>query len=523
MIPGSHKTVTGRIYCINHFGQGVICLEMQFKKKEVACLRCLPDPVQELELTQELRIPEGMPGAQRIVSAWGQPILRGKEWQRDRVTISGGVQVWVLYEPEDESTARCLASWIPFRMDWDLPDNTPEGRCRVLLRLRFVDVRPVSAGKMMIRAGIAALGECWIPENIPVYYPEEVPGDMEILRSSWPVRMPREAGEKSFEMEETLTFPPSAPCPEQIIYSRMEPFVTDRKVLGNRVVFRGSGNLHVLYLCEDGQMHSWDFELPFSQYASLEESYSPDAGADVLMSVTGLELEPDGEGSLHLKAGLTGQYLVDDRQILETVEDAYIPGRELAVHREQLQLPVILDSRKENIYGEQAVPMKADVVTDVQFLPGFPRQRREGDQLRIELPGMLQVLGYDQDGKLRSVAQRWEGNLSVKADGESLVSGIPGTVLPQIYMGGEGITARLEVPVQITASAGRGMPMVTSLESGEKQEPDPARPSVILRRAGTERLWEIARQSGSTVTAIREANGLTGEPEPEKLLLIPVI
>ena len=45
----------------------------------------------------------------------------------------------------------------------------------------------------------------------------------------------------------------------------------------------------------------------------------------------------------------------------------------------------------------------------------------------------------------------------------------------------------------------------------------------ILCRAGNRRLWDIARECGSTVSAIETANGLTGEPENDRMLLIPVV
>ena len=64
--------------------------------------------------------------------------------------------------------------------------------------------------------------------------------------------------------------------------------------------------------------------------------------------------------------------------------------------------------------------------------------------------------------------------------------------------------------------------MVTGLTLGEVQEPDPGRPSLILYRAGKTRLWDIAKQNGSTVEAIRKANGIAEEPEPGRMLLIPV-
>lgn len=498
-------------------------MELQFQKQEIPCLQPVLNQVQNLEQTQELRIPEGMPGVERIVGCWGQVLIRGKEWSRDGVRLSGGVLVWLLYVPEDGTQPRRLETWIPFQMDWDLPDGTAEGTVRFLPLLRFADARSVSAGKVLIRVGIGVLAQCWVREMAEVSLPEQMPEDVELLRETWPVRLPREAGEKAFEMEEELRLPPSSPRPERMVYYRMDPSVSERKVLANKLVFRGSGNLHLLYLGEDGQLHNWDFELPFSQYAQLEGSYSPDAQGDVSMAMTSMELEPDEEGNLRLKAGLTGQYLVDDRQMVETVGDAWSPFRETDLRRQTLQLPAQLDNRRENIYGEQTLPIQADVVTDAVFLPDFPRQRREGDTVNLEQPGMMQLLYYDREGQLQGANQRWEGDLSVQADESTNLVAVPMTSSLQTMENGDSLTVRPEVPVQVQSTTGQGMPMVTGLSLGEKREPDPNRPSLILRRAGDRRLWDIARESGSTVSAIRAANGLDGEPEPGRMLLIPVM
>lgn len=497
-------------------------MNLQFQKKEVSCLRSPMTQVQNLEQTQELRIPEGMPGAARILAGWGQVLLRSKEWNRDTIHASGGVLVWVLYEPEDGSQPRRLETWIPFQMNWDLPEDTPEGRVRIRPLLRYVDARTVSSGKVMIRVGIGLLAQSWCAHRAELSQAGEGTEDVELLQTRWPVRLPREAGEKVFDLEETLNLPASAPVPEQVIYYRMDPTVTDRKVLGNRLVFRGDGNLHLLYRCQEGQLHSWDHELPFSQYTDLEDTYSGDAQADVMMAVTRMELEPDGEGKLNLRAGLTGQYLVDDRQMLELVEDAYLPGRALSVSRENLELPVLLDNRRENIYGEQTVPASARTVADDTVLPDFPRQRREGDAVILEQPATAQILYYDENGQLRSAQQRWEGSLTIPADEGTILTAMPQTGQMQVIPGTDSMQLRAEMPVQIVATGGQGMPMVTQLEAGQQQEPDPGRPSLVLRRANG-RLWDLARASGSTMAAIREANDLSGEPEPGQMLLIPVV
>ena len=57
---------------------------------------------------------------------------------------------------------------------------------------------------------------------------------------------------------------------------------------------------------------------------------------------------------------------------------------------------------------------------------------------------------------------------------------------------------------------------------GDFKEPDPGRPSLVLRRVGQNTLWEIAKQTGSTMEAIVKANALEGDPDPSQMLLIPI-
>ena len=498
-------------------------MELQFKKSICAYLDTPLREIQNIEQTQEIKLPDGMPDIGRVLAAWGQTLMRGKEWRGDSIVLSGGMMVWVLYAPEDTAEPRCVEGWIPFQMKWDLPDHTPEGKIRVSCLTRFVDARSVSARKLMVRAGAAAMAEAFAPKETEVYAPENVPMGVELLRTNYPVRLPKEAGERAFLMDEDLTLPGSVPQPEKLLYYTLRPEVTDQKVLGNKVVFRGNGNLHILYRSGGGQLHSWDFPLPFSHFSELENSHSTDAQADILLCPTSLELELDDEGHLRLKCGIVGQYLVTDQQMVELTEDAYSPGREIRVQQEMLELPAVLENRRENIFGEQTIPGEADLAADVQFLPEFARVRGGENGVTVEAPGTVQVLYYGEDGILKSATGRWEGRQEIPADENSRVTAIPITAPePQLMLGSGSMTAKMELPLQMTTTASQGLPMVTGLELGEEREPDMTRPSLILRRAGDSRLWDIAKSSGSTVEAIRRANHLEAEPAADQMLLIPV-
>ena len=493
---------------------------MQFQKQEVTCLEQCLSRIQTLEQTQEIPLPEG--GEGRVLGTWGQAVMRGKEWLTDSIRLTGGVQVWVLYETEG-GKLQCLSSYIPFRMDWDLPEGTREGWVRIRPAVRSIDARPVSAGKLLIRAGISALAEGYCRAAVTVFSPEGSCPEAELLKTQWPVRLRREAGEKAFSLEEDLTLPESVPPVRDLLSWQLDTKVTDQKILGNRILFRGMGNLHVVYLSPEGQLRCWNFELPFSQYSELETACGADARGDIALAVTRLELEADEGGKLHLRSGLTGQYLVEDCQILETVEDAYSPYREITFQKDVLTLPVLLDSCREPMTSRQTLQISADVIADQVFYPDFPRQHREGEKICISQPGAVQILYYDPEGRLQGSVSRLEAKTELRLDREGSLTAVTGEAHLQLRPGRDNLELCAETELETVAFARQKIPMITGIEPGERRKAVEDRPSLVLCRMGDRRLWDLAREKGSTVSAIREANDLSGEPEKDRILLIPVV
>ena len=231
----------------------------------------------------------------------------------------------------------------------------------------------------------------------------------------------------------------------------------------------------------------------------------------------------DETGRITLRCGMTGQYLVTDRRTVELGEDAYIPGREVQIRREELDVPVVLETRRESLAGEQNLGAEMARPVQVQFLPEFPRQRRCAEDLELTVPGVLQALYYGPDGSLNAASARWEGRMTLRAAADTAVTAriIPAQ-LPGIRMTGSGLAVNWEVPLEVKTTGRQQIPMVTEVIPGQAAEKDPERPSLILCRAGERSLWEIARSAGTTREAIRKINGLTEDPRKDQILLIPV-
>ena len=497
-------------------------MELHFKSDTCRFLKPVAREVRSAELTQEVRLSDGMPDIGRVLASWGQIVLRSKEWQSDQITVSGGIMAWILYAPEDGTQPRCLDTWIPFQLKWDVSNENREGPIRVWSLLRFVDSRGISARKMMVRASVAAMGEALSPTSAELYEPTDLPEDIQVLQNTYPIRISKEAGEKTFLMDEDLSMQAGNADVERILAYTVDPVLHEKRVAGDKVILRGVCKLHVIYRCPEGRIHTADLEIPISQYAQLEEVYGTDAQADAMMGVTSLELIQNDGNQLRLKCGIVAQYLISDRYLATLTEDAYSPQREVELCMAELELPAILESRTETVSARQQMPGMIGEVADLTFWPDFPRQNRSADKVTMDLPGQFQVLYYAPDGSLQGSTARWEETMQFPADPSISLTCFAQAQNVQAIYGADGMNLSCQYVLHMNASTEQGMPMVTGLELGQEREKDPLRPSLILCRPNGENLWEMAKRTGSTVADIRRANRLAGEMQENRMMLIPV-
>lgn len=482
---------------------------MQWNQQPCPYLKTVLRQVQNQEQTQEIRLPEDMPDIGRVLCAWGQPMVRNRQWRSDSMSLSGGVSASVLYLPEDGSFPRVMEVWIPFLMKWNMPQTQREGVSRFQCLLRSIDARMLSARKMMARASVSVLAEALEPEQAQISVPGELPEAVEVLTNVYPAVLPTEAGEKQFAFEDDVT----VPNVKKWISWAMWPQITEQSVMGNRAVVRGSGQLRYVYMDEEGSIHSGQQDIPLAQFIDLEREYDKEATVDVMLAVANLEPDITMDGA-HVHCTVSAQYLLWNRTLLEVAEDAYSPVRSVEITREELVLPMELDDRTEELDAQSQ--FQEGKVLDRTFLPGHPTQFREGDQVNVSACGQFQILYQDLDGNLQATTESWTEEMSLPASPETQLYATLISTDEQEQSSG----VRLKLGLQTRAN--QSIPMIVELTAGEKQAPEDDRPALILRRMDAPSLWELAKANGSTRAAISKANGLTQEPEQGQMLLIPI-
>lgn len=496
-------------------------MELEFEKVSIPCLRSVLREVKEQEETLELRVQDGQPDVERVVTCWGQPVIRTKEWRNNGVCINGGISLRVLYVSEQENDIQCLEAWMPFQVKCDFKDYEDDGWVTVHPLLHSLDARMVSERKILLRAVVGMYLDAMVRGKVELCTPGNTPEDIQLLKKTYSVQIPRNMGEKAFSVEEQITLPGTL---SKVLYYNIAPTVTEKKVIADKVIFRGVLCLHMLYCDVSGQIVPFDTELLFSQFSELGADFSPEAEVQVTVTVSGLDLEKGEDGNHKLTAGLIGQYLILDREELTLLEDAYSHAREVSVSCEHLYLPATASGEVCKYQACGTIDDQDLHIIDGMFYPAQSMCYKDNDGLVTQHSGFFSILGYDNEGRLVSKNQSWnESDHSPWKENKKSVCTPLVAVCPKISAAGLKTELAADVTADRIAFEDMNVQMVTKLSANDEQQKSDDRPALILRRAGGATLWEIAKSSFSTVDKIKEANDLQEQPEPDRMLLIPVI
>lgn len=498
-------------------------MEVKFVNKQLHCMQPFYSQIHTQEQTQEIRLPDAYPDIGKVLGCWGKVLMRGKEWRSTSMGANGGVTVWVMYAPEDGTQPRVLDAWLPVTCRWEFPEQADDGIMILSPVLSSLDSRGISARKIMVRASVDTLAQALKKQSMDIPTAGELPEDVQLLTKSYPAELPIEAGEKQVQLDETISFPVNLPAIQKIVSYDMIPTATEQKVLGNRLVFRGEVDVQMTYLTPDGSISQWKTTIPFSQFTELEGDYAPVATAWVMPILTAMELELTEDQQLHLRAGIAAQYVIFDRTMLDVVEDAYSPKRDVVPKIEQMQFPILLDNTTMELHVNGILKGDVDHIESLCVCGEYPVLRMSEGTAELLMDGQFQTLYRNGENMLIGDNVRFESTMPFSTAMENQIQLWPGFPMDtECVPGTDGMTLRSTYPMTVQVYSGHSIPMVTELEIGEPREADPSRPSIILRRAGDEGLWAIAKDYGSTVQAIREANQLADEPQNGQMLLIPV-
>lgn len=482
------------------------------------------------EETLEMIVPDACPDILRVVETDGKVLLHRKETVDGRVELSGTIKAVVLYLPDGEMGVRHLDVAIPFTCGADEANIAPG--CTVVASARHcrADTRTVNPRKILIRAEAAVDVTVFAPkvETICGQVLEAAERNVEQLTETREIYLTACVQEKPFPFSDDVTLSSSKPAAVELLKSRVTLSRGESKIIGNKLIFKGSANVNLLYRGQDNGLYTTGAELPFSQIMEVS-GVAEDAECDMTLALSGAEcgLNTDDDGrTVSVNVEVLAQAVVRETRVLQVLVDAYSTKEPLAVDVADCPMDVRLDRgvRSQNVREVWETPTAARELVDCHMTVAHVAQSQEGERLILTAQVELQALYLNEEGSLfelqHSMSVPCALDLSEGCRCFCQCEGV-GDVYAAPAPGG--IEIRFTLDFRYCALSRRQITVLSGLRPGEPPENVGEQPSLILRMLGQEeRLWDVAKTYGTTIADIISANELDSESAGAgRLLLIP--
>ena len=508
-------------------------MELELKKVSLDTYETGGELTLTQEETAETIVPDYCPDIARIIETDGKVYLHSRELRDGKAEISGTVRVTVLYTPDGESGVRTLEFAIPFTAE---SDSRALPGCQHLTaetETEFLEARMLNPRKIFTHCKLVTRLTGY--QRKPLEFctdTEAEPGlQVEKRQEGQHAILLTHIAEKDFTFTEEMDLSPGREGAAELLTSQISSTVTETKIVGSKLIFKGIFSVSLLYRDNDGAFASAVSELPFSQIMEVEGA-SEETAAAVQLQLTGTDFQIDGADDEGRQIAVTfyfhaAAFLRAERE-LTLLSDLYSTAYDMTYDAAPLELTSFCEtmSRRQTVREVLEIGVVAEAILSLTVSCGAVSVSREGGMASLRTGAVIQALYLDEGGVPLMTERCVDITCQMELPEDCRISAK--AVCPeevQGSLGDRGIEVRFPVDFRIEAASRVKRVCVTAAKlDTEKPKDLSGAPSLVLRCLGKqESAWDLAKRHNTTIPTILAANQLETEADIplEKLLLIP--
>lgn len=505
-------------------------MEFELDRIQMNGYETLLDTTLRTEETLEMIVPDACPDILRMVETDGKAVVVSKTCLEGKAEVCGNILASVLYVPDGETGVRHLDVTMPFTCTVEGREIGPESKMVVSARLWRADARAVNPRKILVRCEAVADVTVLAPreESVCTQVVETADHKVEQLVETRDVYLTSCVQEKPFTVNELINLSAGKPAAAEVLKSRISLRCGESKIIGGRLILKGSAMVNLLYRGTDDGVYAAGAELPFSQILEVL-GVSEEGDCDISLALTGAtcQLVEDGEGrTVSIDMEAVAQAVIRETRSVDILTDAYSTSQPLEAQWRTCTMAAKHDRcvQGQTVREMWEVPATIREVLDCRMAMAQVTQSREGEKLILTVQGELQLLAVDEDGGLYALRHAVAAPCPMEIP-EGCKCFCRCEAVGDVYAAPSagGVEARAGLELRVCAIANKQITAMTGLKPGESVPGTEAPPSLVLRMfEGEERLWDVAKAYGTTIADIIRANELEDAGAAAgKLLLIP--
>ena len=507
-------------------------MELELKKTNLDNYEICGEVTLTQEETTEVIVPDYCPDIARIISADSKVYLHSRELRDGKASVSGTVRVTVLYTPDGESGIRTLEFAMPFNAE---SDSRTLADCVFLeadTRTEFLESRMLNPRKVFTHCKLVTRLTGY--QKVPLCFCSDLEAEerlcVEKRQEQQRVTLLTHISEKDFTFTEEMNLSPGREGAAELLNSQICSSVTESKIVGSKLIFKGVFSVTLLYRSMDGKYYTSTSELPFSQIMEIEGA-AEGCVPSLRLQLTGADLQIDGDDAEGRQIAVTlylhATALLREEQELTLLSDLYSTSFETSYEATPLTVTGFYEtfSRRHTVREVLEIGVVADTILSLTASCGAVTVSREGETTVLRTEVSVRALYLDEGGVPLVVERSFDTSSQLELLEDCKVTAY--AVCPeevQGSLGDRGIEVRFPVDFRAEAVSRLKKVCISAAKLDTESTKDTAgAPSLVLRCLGKqESAWDLAKKYNTTIAMILAANQLEdGEIPREKLLLIP--
>ncbi len=503
-------------------------MELEWNGTNIDHLEQIQNSEYSREEMLEMIVPDACPDIAQIADTWGFCCLTRREVSETGALLTGRVRVTILYIPEGGGGLQRLEAELPFQHLSECAQADGSTRLLASACVSSAETRILNPRKVLIRTDICEKVRLYRLQTLRVYDAPEVDDalGLQTRQQNEQTDLVTQTAEKVFVLEEDLSLPGSRTVTGTPLQLRPEACSAEARLIGSKLVLKGTVRLQSLWQEEGGGLIPNSFELPFSQ---MLDAIGVGEGAQyqVCVQVQSWQLgQLSGDRrSLPITLELCAQAVFCERIPIHLIADAYSVYYPTELHTERWST-----CRQGQEDSRQPVRSFAPCEQSVQSVLvchgelGLTQVAREDSQYTVTVPISATALCLDEGGRLFSVLHSFSVSFQPPCLPEQRLQCSCTLLQMEALPAAAGLELRGVISLHTQTTQIAEVSGLTGLEVDESHPQEhTGQPSVVLRRpAPSESLWDIAKRCFTTCQEICAANGLTeDQPLGDQMLLIP--
>ncbi len=507
-------------------------MELKVLKEAAIVNETLCEYTDEQAIESDILLPDYCPEAARILKCTGETVITEKRVLGDKVTVEGVALIKVYYVNEKSGLSGYDVR-IPFSKSCDLKNAADEAIVIAGSRIGYLHCRAVNQRRIYIKGSVVLKVKVVGQKSVEIVQDAYGSGIQIKKEESSMIRVIGDKIER-IEVSEELELAYGKESPQDILNVSILSSVTDSKIIANKAIIRGELNIKIVYNKEDGAgIDSMEYVLPVSKIVDMEgldEECKCNIGVKVASYNVSVISSEEGAGKFAFEAELAVEIRAVRENGLSYATDSYSTICESEMSFENYEF-----MKYERVLQERAA-VKSTVDFPEEVSKIMQVWSEKGELSIIKEDGINKMAGENTICVLAVTSEeqviyfekkeKFEYSLEPTEIANSVLD-INFNVENMSYSIVSGERAEIRYDVTINGSVFNVMrrQCISDISINESEGINVKRAALTAYYADAdEKIWDIAKKYRTSVSAVKEENGIQGETAGARVMLfIPTV